>query len=83
MLRDSKFTYHSDGMNSLYLCNVPDEVIKRLRSLAEREGMSVSAMATTLSAAVPAGRGRRRAISSGRPVQWLLAPGRAPCPRRL
>ena len=32
-------------MGTLYLRNVPDEVIKRLRSLAEREGMSVSAMA--------------------------------------
>lgn len=32
-------------MGTLYLRNVPDEVIKRLRLLAEREGMSVSAMA--------------------------------------
>lgn len=32
-------------MSTLYLRNVPDEVIKRLKSLAEREGMSVSAMA--------------------------------------
>lgn len=44
MLR-SKFYYHSDGMSTLYLRNISDEVIKRLRSLAEREGMSVSAMA--------------------------------------
>ena len=40
----NKFYYHSDGMSTLYLRNVPDEVIKRLKSLAEREGMSVSAM---------------------------------------
>lgn len=32
-------------LSTLYLRNVPDEVIERLKSLAEREGMSVSAMA--------------------------------------
>lgn len=32
-------------MGTLYLHNVPDEVINRLKSLAEREGRSVSAMA--------------------------------------
>ena len=32
-------------MKSLYLRNVPDETMRRLRTLAEREGLSVSAMA--------------------------------------
>lgn len=32
-------------MRTLYLRNVPDEVVARLESLAERHGMSVSAFA--------------------------------------
>jgi hypothetical protein len=32
-------------MRTLYLRNVPDEVVERLESLAERLGMSVSALA--------------------------------------
>lgn len=32
-------------LSTLFLRNVPDEVIESLKSLAEREGMSVSAMA--------------------------------------
>jgi hypothetical protein len=32
-------------MRTLYLRNVPDEVVERLESLAERQGMSVSALA--------------------------------------
>jgi plasmid stability protein len=34
-----------DMMKTLYLRNVPDELSKRLASLAAREGMSVSAFA--------------------------------------
>jgi plasmid stability protein len=33
------------GMRTLYLRNVPDDVVARLESLAERHGMSVSALA--------------------------------------
>lgn len=33
------------NMRTLYLRNVPDEVVERLERLAEREGMSVSAFA--------------------------------------
>ncbi|WP_346619266.1 hypothetical protein [Blastococcus montanus] len=32
-------------MRTLYLRNVPDEVVDRLETLAERQGMSVSALA--------------------------------------
>ncbi len=32
-------------MRTLYLRNVPDEVVARLEALAERQGMSVSALA--------------------------------------
>ena len=32
-------------MRTLYLRNVPDEVVERLEKLAERQGMSVSALA--------------------------------------
>jgi plasmid stability protein len=32
-------------MKTLYLRNVPDEVSRRLRALADREGLSVSAFA--------------------------------------
>ena len=32
-------------MGTLYLRNVPDDVVDRLKSLAEREGLSVSDMA--------------------------------------
>lgn len=32
-------------MSSLYLRNVPDEVVDRLKELARREGISVSALA--------------------------------------
>ncbi len=32
-------------MRTLYLRNVPDDVVKRLESLAERQGMSVGALA--------------------------------------
>jgi plasmid stability protein len=32
-------------MRTLYLRNVPDEVVERLESLAARQGMSVSALA--------------------------------------
>jgi len=32
-------------MRTLYLRNVPDEVVQRLEALAVREGLSVSAMA--------------------------------------
>jgi len=32
-------------MRTLYLRNVPDDVVERLESLAVREGMSVSALA--------------------------------------
>ena len=32
-------------MRTLYLRNVPDEVVARLQLLADREGLSVSAMA--------------------------------------
>ena len=32
-------------MRTLYLRNVPDEVVERLESLARRQGMSVSALA--------------------------------------
>ena len=32
-------------MRTLYLRNVPDEVVQRLETLAGREGLSVSAMA--------------------------------------
>ena len=32
-------------MQSLYIRNVPDEVVERLKRLAAREGMSVSAVA--------------------------------------
>ncbi len=32
-------------MKTLYLRNVPDEVVERLKRLAAREGMSVSAVA--------------------------------------
>lgn len=33
-------------MRSLYLRNVPDEVVERLERLARREGLSLSAFAT-------------------------------------
>lgn len=33
-------------MKTLYLRNVPDEVVERLRRLADREGMSLGAFAT-------------------------------------
>jgi hypothetical protein len=32
-------------MPTLYLCNVSDDVVERLEKLAERQGMSVSALA--------------------------------------
>ena len=32
-------------MRTLYLRNVPDEVVDRLKLLAEKEGLSISAMA--------------------------------------
>ena len=32
-------------MRTLYLRNVPDDVVERLENLAERQGMSVSALA--------------------------------------
>lgn len=33
------------NMRTLYLRNVPDEIVHRLETLANREGLSVSAMA--------------------------------------
>jgi hypothetical protein len=54
-------------MKVLYLRNVPDEVVEELESLADGEGMSVSAFAVR-ELSVAAIRARNRKLLAGLPV---------------
>ena len=45
MLRTAAFLLAFCNMKTLYLRNVPDAVVARLEQLAQREGVSVSAVA--------------------------------------